>query len=88
MAQELGNPLRILHIGLASRHGFDVLGIDDHDRPVRFQDGKYRSPVNARRFHGDLAHVVGAEPIVERQEPAGHGRKVSEVALDLAVLGR
>ena len=44
MAQTVGQPLGVLDIGFAPRHVFDVLGIDQQELKLAFQDVVYRLP--------------------------------------------
>src|SRR5213076_2416102 len=54
MQQQIGNPLRILHVGLAPGHVLDVLCIG-HDQLERsFQNGVDRFPVHPGALHGHV----------------------------------
>ena len=47
MLQEIRNPFGIFDIGLAARHGFDVLRIDQQELELLFQEVPNRSPIHA-----------------------------------------
>ncbi len=73
MAQQVGQPLAVLHVGLAPRHRLHMLRVDQHDRPpVALQQLEPRLPVDARRLERDLGDLQGGEPIRQRQEVGGH----------------
>ena len=53
-ARQRGQPLRVSHVGLATRHGLDVVRVDDPgDDPHRLQRRKRALPVHARALHDD-----------------------------------
>jgi hypothetical protein len=47
MLHQVGDPLRIAHIGLAPRHGLDVRRIDQQQGKVALEEVKNRSPIHA-----------------------------------------
>jgi hypothetical protein len=65
MLQEIREPLRVLHVRLATRHRLDVLGIDQHERELLFQHIPNRLPVDPRRLHGHHLTVVGNKPVTQ-----------------------
>jgi hypothetical protein len=48
MAQQIGEPFAIFHIGLATWNGFHMLSIDQDDAAALFQQVKHRSEVKFR----------------------------------------
>ena len=63
MADQVGDPLGVLHIGLASRHVADVAGIADDQLKVPFQNRIDRFPVDARTFHADMRDAQFLQPV-------------------------
>ena len=60
-AQQGGQPLGILDVGLAARHVLDVLGVDQHDfQAGGLQDVEDRLPVDAGTLQGDVAAAAPA----------------------------
>jgi hypothetical protein len=45
--QQVGDPLRILHVGLAPGHVLDVLSVGHQELEGSFQDGVHRLPVHS-----------------------------------------
>jgi hypothetical protein len=45
--QQIGNPLRIAHIGLAPRHGLDVCRIDQQQSKVALEEVENGSPIHS-----------------------------------------
>lgn len=72
MAEEIGDPLGVLRIGLASRDRLDVAGIDDQQTEVRpFEQVVDRLPVDARGFHRDVGHAQTEQPVGQREQLVG-----------------
>ena len=72
MADQIGDPLGVLHIGLAPRHVADVAGIADDQFEMPFQHGIDRAPVNAGALHADLRHPKLLQPVPQRLQIARH----------------
>jgi hypothetical protein len=66
MAQQFSQPFTVLHIGLAARHGFDVLGIDQDQGAPLLQYIEDGTPQHARTLHGDVRHFLPTQPVTER----------------------
>ena len=62
VADQLRNPLRIFHVGLAARHVLDVVGVADGQVEVALQHGVDRLPVDAGALHADVGDAVLGEP--------------------------
>src|SRR5512135_3862041 len=84
MLEELGDPLAVLDVGLATGDLFDVMGVDQDDREPRLQEVKDGLPVRAGRLHRDHVDPLGSQPIGEVQEVARHGGEGPGVLEDLA----
>jgi hypothetical protein len=55
MAQQLGDPFRVLYVGLAPGHGFDVAGIDDQQgQRQALEQVVDRFPKYPRALHGHM----------------------------------
>ena len=85
MAHQVGGPLGILDVGLAPRHGLDVMGVGDDQLEVAFQDGMDRLPVNPGALHADMRHAVALQPIPHRLQILRHRRKRPDLLMRLAV---
>ena len=67
VADQIGDPLGILHVGLAPRHVADVPGVADDQLEMPLQDGVDRAPVDARALHPDMRHArLRASPATPR----------------------
>lgn len=75
MADQIGDPLGILHVGLAAGHVADVPRIADDQVKMPLQHGIDRAPVDARALHPDMRHTGLRKPGTQRHQIAGHGRK-------------
>jgi len=58
-ADQVGDPLGVLHVRLASGHVTHVRGIADDDGEVTFQGSMHRLPVNTRALHADVGDTQG-----------------------------
>jgi hypothetical protein len=84
VAHQVGGPLGILDVGLAPRHGLDVMGVGDNQLEVAFQDGMDRPPVNPGALHADMRDTQLLEPIPQRLQVPGQGREGSDLLARLA----
>ena len=75
MPDQIGDPLGILHVGLAPWHVADVPGVADDQLEMPFEDGVDRPPVDARALHPDVGHSRLLEPVPQRFEVTRHGAK-------------
>ena len=76
MTEQIADPLRIGHVGLATRHGLDVLRIDDQQLEMAFEQIVDGLPINASAFHRDVSHGMTLQPIAQGQQ-IGHGAKAA-----------
>ena len=72
---QIGDPLGILHVGLAPRHVADVPGVADDQLEMPLQDGIDRAPVDARALHPNVRHSRCPQPVPQRFEVPRHGAK-------------
>jgi len=86
VAQQVRQPLAILHVGLAPGHGLHVLRVDQRDGAgLTLQDVVDRPPVHAGRLQRDLRHPVAVEPVAQGQEVRRHRAERLHPALHRAV---
>jgi hypothetical protein len=62
VADQLRNPLRVLHICLAAGHVLDVVGVAHDQVEVPLQHGVDRLPVHPRALHADVGDTVLGQP--------------------------
>jgi hypothetical protein len=79
--QQLGQPGRIGHVGLASGYGLHVLGVHEQQLEAgRFlQDVPDRPPVDAGCLHGHLGDPLGRQPVPQSQEVIGERRELPDL---------
>ncbi len=85
MGQELGDPLRVLHVGLAPRHCLDMRRIEQPHLARAFQDVENRLPVLSRAFKPDMRAAARREPVSQAQQFAGGRAKGLRLRQALAV---
>lgn len=72
VAEEVGDPLGVLHIGLAPGDGLDVAGVDDEQPEVGpLEQVVDRLPIDARALHRDLGHAQTEQPVGQREQLVG-----------------
>jgi hypothetical protein len=86
MAQQFSQPFTILHIGLAARHSFDVLRIDQDQGMPLFEHIEDGTPQHARTLHGHMRHFLPTQPVAQRQQIGGHRPKGAHQSMDGAIL--
>ena len=62
VADQLRDPLGVLHVGLAAGHVLDVVGVADGQVDVPLQHGIHRLPVDAGALHADVGDAVLGQP--------------------------
>ena len=68
------DPLRVAHVGLASRNALHRPRVDEqHLKAARFEDLVDGDPVHARGLHGDRRDPERLEPIGKAVEISGEG---------------
>src|SRR5579875_2926558 len=74
MLQQIGDPLRVTHVGLATRDRLAVFGVDYQElHPAVFQQVIDRFPEDPGRLHGDMGTPLLLEPVAHGQQVPGHG---------------
>jgi hypothetical protein len=75
MAQQITNPIAVPDISLPSGHRFDVVGVDQQDGTVVFQQIEDWPPVDAGTLNGDVRATGSQEPVSQLQEIRRHSRE-------------
>ena len=81
MAQAVGNPLAVFHVGLATGNSFDVTSVDEYYFKMPVEEVENRFPVDPSAFYGDVSALVFNEPVQHAQKVRSHGRKGTNLAL-------
>jgi hypothetical protein len=71
VGKQVGQPRRVIDVGLAPRHVLDMRRVGWRQLEVAFQDMPDRLPVHASRLHGDVLDAKAIEPIDQGQQPRG-----------------
>ena len=79
MRQQLGNPLGIANVGLASRHLLDMLRVDHQHGETALQQVVDRFPELTGALHGHVGNAEREQPVDKRQQPGRGGRKGADV---------
>jgi hypothetical protein len=85
VAQEVGNPLCVLHVGLAAWHVLDVVRIGDDQDERAMQQVVHRPPIDAGAFHRDMSHALVPEPVVQRFKILRHRGESAYLATRLPI---
>src|SRR6266849_5568572 len=72
MAEQVGDPFAVLHVGLATRHVSNVMGVADNNLEGTLENCMNRFPVDAGTLHADVSAALRQEPITQRQQVLGH----------------
>jgi hypothetical protein len=72
---QLADPLRILHIGFASRHVAQVPSIQQPALDLVFEHIKHRLPIHAGRLHADQRHTHRHQPVAQPHQIDRHRLK-------------
>lgn len=81
-AEQLADPLGILHVVLVSLDGFDPFRVDDDDPKLRLQHVENRNPVFSGGFHAHIVAVVLHEPMLEPAKVFVEGGKAFLLVLE------
>ena len=79
MAEQLGDPLRVGHVGLASGHIGHVPSVAENDLERSFEHAMHRHPIDACAFHGHVRALTLEKPLAQ---PLEFVTKRSERTLD------
>jgi hypothetical protein len=87
--QQVAQPRRVGQIGLSARHLLDVAGVHQKRLELVLEHRPHRSPVDPGGLHRHLGHLVGGQPVAQRQERGGRRAKALLVLLaSAAATGR
>ncbi len=87
MGQQIGQPHRVVDIGLAPRHVLHARGVGQHQFEVAFEHMPHRLPVHARGLHTHMLDAERVEPIGQGQQARGGGGKGAHFLQRGAVAG-
>lgn len=73
VAQQVGQPFCINHIGLARFEAFGITRIGEDDFHLSCKDVEDRLPVNPRTFNGDMRTTGLLQPIEQLEQIISHG---------------
>jgi len=73
--QQVSQPLTIFGIGLPARHGFDVMGVNEHHLQHAFQNVEDRLPVHTCALYRHVRAALRHEPVRESQQLIRHRRE-------------
>ena len=86
MSQEVRQPGRIVHVGLAARHGLHMGGIRQRQIEIAvLQNMPDRLPIDARRLHDDVRAAFRGKPLRQVEKRLRGRFDRSNLALDRAV---
>ncbi len=85
MREQVGQPHRIVDVGLAPGHVLHVRGVGQHQLDVAFQDVPHRLPVHAGGLHGDVLNAQRLQPVGQLQQARGGCGKGSHLLQRRAV---
>ena len=74
---QVGDPLRVLYVGLTPGHLAHVRGVADDDGESVFQGSMHRLPVDAGPVHADVGNPVLQQPGAQRREILAHGAEAA-----------
>ena len=72
MGEQIGEPLRVAHVALASREIAHRRRVRQHQRQAVLEPVPHRFPVDARRLHDGMGAAGGPQPLL--QAPAARRR--------------
>ena len=83
MSEQIRDPHRVVHVGLAARHVAHVGRVGQHQFACALEHVPHRLPVHAGRFHCRMRDTEGHEPIGQREQALGRGREAPDFLLNL-----
>src|SRR5712691_506016 len=73
VSQQFRDPFGVLHVGLATRHCLDVLGIDDKQLEIESLEQVVDwPPVDAAALHGDVRYLMIKQPVAQLEKVSRH----------------
>jgi hypothetical protein len=89
VGEQLGQPGRVGHVGLAAGHVLHLRRVGQHQGEIAVgQDVPDRLPVDAGRFHGDMRAAALGQPGGQRQQPGRGGGEGLHLNADTAAAGQ
>ena len=85
---QLADPHRVGHVGLAPGHVAQVGGVEQPALEVVFQQVVHRPPVHPGGLHPDHGHTEAGQPVAQQHEPRGRGPKRPGLGLASALVAR
>ena len=82
MLEQISDPFRIFHIGFSPGDSLDVLGIDQPDFQIGFQQITTGFPLIGRTFHRHMRAASRFEPVQQPQQVDSHRTKRPDLFLD------
>jgi hypothetical protein len=79
VSEQIGDPHRVVHVGLATGHIADVLGIGKHQLEAPLEKMPDGFPVDTRCFHRYVRAAVRFEPVGKLEQLARRGAKRSPI---------
>src|SRR5437588_2052332 len=86
MAEQVGNPFRILYVCLEPRNLLDVLCVGHHNLQGSFQNRVNWLPVHSRALHGHVRAAFREQPFAQLQQLSCSRVERSHLLLDFPVL--
>ena len=76
--QQLGQPRRVGHVGLAARQLVHITGVHEHQLEAGLlEHPPHRTPIVARRFHRHDRDPLDGEPLSQAVQVTNEGRKLA-----------
>ena len=81
MREQLGDPCRVVDVGLAAGHVADMRGVGQHEFELVLEHMPNRLPVHARGFHRHGRTAMLGQPVRQRQQFAGGAAEAAHLAV-------
>ena len=88
MRQQICQPHRVVHVGLAAGHVLDVHRIGEHEFECLGEDGPDRLPIDPGRLHRDMADGVARQPARQPLQLRSRRAKRLDVLLNPTTAGQ
>jgi hypothetical protein len=72
---QLADPHRVGHVGLAAGDVLEVLGVQQPHLEVVLQQVVHRLPIDPGRLHADHGNPEAGQPVAQQHQPRGRGPK-------------
>ncbi len=77
--QQIGDPHRVVHVGLAAAHVADVRCVGQHQLELAFEHVPHRLPVHARGLPRHVGAIVLGQPVGQLKQLGGRGAEAGTV---------